>query len=356
MSDTFPDAPRPPAPEHGSGTTLGLIAREANVSIGTVSKVLNGRKGISPATRARVEELMELHGYSRRGAERPHGALIEIVLEVVDTGFSVDLLRGVSAVARENGLSVIVTEHGRDTALDGDWMAGVMQRRPMGLVLVFSDLAPAQKRQLRSRGIPFVVVDPAGSPAADVPSVGSTNWEGGHAAGEHLLGLGHRRIGAISGPPHRLYSRARMSGFRSALEAAGSDVSLVEVEGDFGRAAGHRAGGELLDRAERPTAIFAGNDEQAVGLYEAARERGIRIPDDLSVLGYDDLPFARIVSPALSTVRQPVREMAEAAARMVLRIREGRSEEPTRLDLATALVVRASTAAPAAADAVSSPE
>ena len=347
MSDTFPDATRQPDPDHGSGTTLGLIAREANVSIGTVSKVLNGRKGISPATRARVEELMERHGYSRRGAERPHGALIEIVLEVVDTGFSVDLLRGVSAVAREHALSVIVTEHGRDNALDGDWMAGVMQRRPMGLVLVFSDLAPAQKRQLRSRGIPFVVVDPAGSPAADVPAVGSTNWEGGHAAGEHLLGLGHRRIGAISGPPHRLYSRARMSGFRSALEAAGSGVSLVEVEGDFGRTAGYRAGGELLDDAHRPTAIFAGNDEQALGLYEAARERGIRIPDDLSVLGYDDLPFARIVSPALSTVRQPVREMAEAAARMVLRIREGRSDEPTRLDLATALVVRASTAAPA---------
>ncbi|RII97988.1 LacI family transcriptional regulator, partial [Clavibacter michiganensis subsp. insidiosus] len=127
-------------------------------------------------------------------------------------------------------------------------------------------------------------------------------------------------------------------------EAAGPAVSLVEAEGDFGRVAGHRAGGELLDAAERPTAIFAGNDEQAVGLYEAARERGIRIPDDLSVLGYDDLPFARIVSPALSTVRQPVREMAEAAARMVLRIREGRSDEPTRLDLATALVVRASTA------------
>ncbi|WP_316317392.1 LacI family DNA-binding transcriptional regulator, partial [Clavibacter michiganensis] len=123
----------------------------------------------------------------------------------------------------------------------------------------------------------------------------------------------------------------------------------------FGRTAGHRAGGELLDRAERPSAIFAGNDEQALGLYEAARERGIRIPDDLSVLGYDDLPFARIVSPALSTVRQPVREMAEAAARMVLRIREGRSEEPTRLDLATALVARASTAAPATG-AVSSPE
>jgi LacI family xylobiose transport system transcriptional regulator len=145
-------------------------------------------------------------------------------------------------------------------------------------------------------------------------------------------------------------SRARVDGYRAALETAGlpADPSLV-VAGDFHHDAGYRLGLELLRRPDRPTAVFAGNDLQALGLYEAARELGLRIPEDLSVVGFDDLPVARWVGPPLTTVRQPLTEMAEAAARLVLELgRAPQERAATRVELATSLVVRSSTAAPAA--------
>ena len=158
-----------------------------------------------------------------------------------------------------------------------------------------------------------MVIDPAGDPGQDVPAVGATNWQGGLAATRHLLELGHRRIGVISGPARMMCSRARVDGYRAALETAG-----LAVRPGPGRARATsttrpatRAGLELLRLPDRPTAIFAGNDLQALGLYEAARELGLRIPEDLSVVGFDDLPLARWVGPPLTTVRQPLTEMAE---------------------------------------------
>jgi LacI family xylobiose transport system transcriptional regulator len=231
------------------------------------------------------------------------------------------------------------------------WADQVAARRPHGVVLVLSELDGAQRALLTSRSIPFVVVDPAGDPGPDVPSIGATNWQGGLAATRHLVELGHTRIGAISGPSRMMCSRARIDGYRAALETAGLpvDPSLV-MTGDFHHDAGYRLGLELLRRPDRPTAVFAGNDLQALGLYEAARELGLRIPEDVSVVGFDDLPVARWVGPPLTTVRQPLTEMAEAAARLVLEL--GRAEEEgraaTRVELATSLVVRSSTAAPAA--------
>src|SRR5690606_24496023 len=169
----------------------------------------------------------------------------------------------------------------------------------------------------------------------------------------HLVDLGHRRIAAISGPQRMLCSRARVDGYRAALETAGLPVDLDLLRtGDFHHDAGYRLGKELLSLPDRPTAVFAGNDLQALGLYEAARELGLRIPEDLSVVGFDDLPVARWVGPPLTTVRQPLTEMAEAAARLVLDL--GRADEApaaTRVELATSLVVRSSTASPAPAPA-----
>jgi LacI family xylobiose transport system transcriptional regulator len=143
-------------------------------------------------------------------------------------------------------------------------------------------------------------------------------------------------------------SRARLDGYRAALDTAGLPVDPALVRtGDFHHETGYRAGLELLKLPDRPTAVFAGNDLQALGLYEAARELGLRVPEDLSIVGFDDLPVARWVGPPLTTVRQPLTEMAEAAARLVLDL--GRSERPstaTRVELATSLVVRSSTAPP----------
>jgi LacI family transcriptional regulator len=180
-----------------------------------------------------------------------------------------------------------------------------------------------------------------------VPSVGATNWPGGFTATRHLAGLGHRRIAMIGGPPGRLSARARLDGYRAALEEAGLgfDEALVR-HGDFGHDLAHRHALDLLGLADPPTAVFAGSDHQSLGVYRALRERRLAVPEDVSVVGFDDLPFAEWVTPRLTTVRQPLAEMAALATRMVLRLLDGEELETNRVELATNLVVRESTAPP----------
>jgi LacI family xylobiose transport system transcriptional regulator len=330
--------------------TLAEIAREAGVSAPTVSKVLNGRADVAPATRSRVEDLLRAHGYRRRRAESGRSPLIDLVFHELESAWAMEVIRGVENVARDAGLSVVLSESAGRLTPGRTWADQVAARRPHGVVLVLSGLDESQRALLTSRSIPFVVMDPAGDPGADVPSIGATNWQGGLAATRHLIDLGHTRIGAISGPERMMCSRARVDGYRAALETAGLPVDPALIRtGDFHHETGYRLGRELLRLPERPTAVFAGNDLQALGLYEAARELGLRIPEDLSVVGFDDLPVARWVGPPLTTVRQPLTEMAEAAARLVLELGRG-DEAPvaTRVELATSLVVRASTGAPVA--------
>jgi DNA-binding LacI/PurR family transcriptional regulator len=192
-----------------------------------------------------------------------------------------------------------------------------------------------------------VVVDPTGEPLHDTPSVGATNWSGGLTATRHLLELGHRRIGVIAGPENLLCSRARLDGYRAAMDAAGVEVDPDLIRhGNFFVNEAIQEGLVLLRRSPetRPTAIFALNDQQAVGVYLAARELGLHIPDDLSVVGFDDIPTARWASPPLTTVKQPLVQMAVAAAQLVLRLAAGEHPTETRIELATSLVVRSSTA------------
>jgi len=330
--------------------TLADIASEAGVSLATVSKVLNGRSDVSASTRARVEQLLAGCGYLRRASASGNGTarMVELVFHELESEWAIEIIRGVERVAREAGIGLILTESGDRHSPGHAWIDGVLRRRPIGVILVFSDLGPEEKHKLRSRGINFVVVDPAAEPEADVASIGSANWAGGFAAAQHLLALGHRRIGMISGPEDMLCSVARVDGYRSALERAriGFDPELLRI-GDFHVAGGRRAASVLLDIDDPPTAIFAGSDLQALGVYEAARPRGVRIPEDLSVVGYDDLRIARWVGPPLTTIRQPLTEMAETAARMLIRMSEN-PDTPVnqRFDLATSLVVRESTAPP----------
>ncbi|MFD4943177.1 LacI family DNA-binding transcriptional regulator [Streptomyces sp. NPDC058239] len=333
-------------PPEGSAT-LAEIARAAGVSAPTVSKVLNGRADVAPGTRTRVEELLLQHGYRRRRGSTAQSQLIDLVFHELDSAWAMEVVRGVENVAREEGLSLVLSESAGRLTPGQTWVDGVLARRPVGVILVLSDLTAAQRAQLTSRNIPYAVVDPAGDPGDDVPSVGTTNWQGGLAATRHLTGLGHRRIGVISGPSRMMCSRARVDGYRAALETAGLpfDPELIR-EGEFHHEAGYAASLELLQLPDPPTALFAGNDLQALGIYEAARELGLRIPEDLSVVGFDDLPLTRWIGPPLTTVRQPLIEMAETAARLVLDLGRGGRPATTRVDLATKLVVRSSTAGP----------
>lgn len=163
----------------------------------------------------------------------------------------------------------------------------------------------------------------------------------------HLLKLGHRRIGMIGGPVETLCSRQRVDGYTDALRSTGVPVDPELIRsGDFGVASGHREATVLLGRKDRPTAIFAGSDMQALGVYQAARELGLDIPRDLSVVGYDDLPVAQWVGPTLTTVHQPLRQMAELATRLVLDLARGIQPAALRMDLAVEMRVRQSTSVP----------
>jgi len=324
---------------------LHELAEEAGVSLSTVSKVLNGRSDVAAATRGRVEALLDQHGYQRRMGLPNRNTLIELVFPELETAWAMEIIRGVENVASQNGLSVVLTESGTRHSPAPDWITGVLRRRPVGVVLVFSDLAEDSKAQLRSRAIPFVVVDPAGDPAPDVPSVGSANWSGGLAATRHLIELGHRRIAAITGPEDMMCSLARLDGYRSAMNSAGLPIDeQLLAFGNFQVDGGRDRARVLLAMDDRPTAIFAGSDLQALGVLDAARSLGLHVPGDLSVVGYDDLQLAQWSSPALTTVHQPLTQMAEEAARLVIRMSEEELESIPRMDLATRLVVRESTA------------
>ena len=197
--------------------------------------------------------------------------------------------------------------------------------------------------------VPTVVIDPIGSPQSDIVSVGSTNFSGGITATDHLLELGHRRIAYVGGTPGAACNQARLHGFRGAMETAGARIERGYTRsGNFEYNDGLLEGAALLDLPHPPTAIFAANDEMALGIVEAARTRGLRVPDDLSVVGFDDTEVARVASPQLTTVAQPLRRMGAVALRTALRLGSGEHIDSHHVELATELVVRGSTAAPPA--------
>ncbi|MGW8631725.1 LacI family DNA-binding transcriptional regulator [Streptomyces sp. NPDC055793] len=336
-------------PDARARVTLSMIASEAGVSVSTVSKVLHGRSDISTDTKDRVEAVMEHLGYQRRPTRR-RGAVIDLVLNELDSLWSVEIIRGVDEVLHEAGASMVLSAvHGRSSDTR-EWIDQLAARRSNGAILVVSDLTPQQRKRLAALEVPFVLLDPVGSVDALVPTVGATNWAGAVSATRHLIDLGHTRIAHLAGPRHVLCSRARADGFRATMESAELPVPAGWVpHGEFNDTSGRAETARLLDAAEAageapPTALFAASDLQALGAFEALRERGYAIPDDVGLVGFDDLPVARWTHPPLTTVRQPLQDMASMAAHTLLRIIDGEPADRLRLELPTQLVVRGSTA------------
>lgn len=331
----------------GDRVTIAMVARAAGVSAPTVSKVLNGRDAVGPRTRRRVEDALAATGYRRRGRSEPGRAgLVDFVITELDTAWACELLRGAEHEAYRLGARLVLTVTHDRQAHPREWFRSLASRRTDGVVLVLSSrtrLIAAER--LRSIDAPVVVIDQMGGYDHDVPAIGATNWAGGFAATEHLTGLGHRRIGMITGPDDVPCGLERLDGYRAALGRAGlsPDEDLVR-RGDFYAGGGRRGAAELLDLPDPPTAVFAGSDQQAMGVYDEARARGLRIPADLSVVGFDDVDMCEWVTPRLTTVRQPLAEMAVLAVRDVLERAHAPGEPPPRLELSTRLVVRESTA------------
>ncbi len=333
--------------------TIATIADELGVSTATVSKVLNRRGDVSADTRIRVEASLERHRYRRRTKRQPAATgHLELVFHTLGANWAMEIIQGVEAVTAPAKVAVVLSQLGGEYHPPDDWLDGVLSRQPLGVLLVMCSLPQSQQNQLRRQRIPFVTVD-TDSATGSVPAVGSNNWNGGLVAARHLVELGHRRMAVICGPQNVLCSQARLAGFRSGHEEAGLelDPGLVRY-GNFYLGPGYEHGLELLSLPDPPTAIFAGSDMQAIGVLRAARRLGIEVPGQLSVIGYDNLPLAAWTDPPLTTVDQPLRDMAGAATRILLDLARGIEPASTRIDLATELVVRESTAPPEGGDQV----
>jgi len=333
------------SPRGSSRATLYEVAAQADVSVSTVSKVLNGRTGVSEETRARVEALLQDHRYQQRGTKRPAAPLLDVLCYEVDSPFGSEVLASIEQSARQRRIGMVLSGATEQSTPHPHWVDDVLARQPVGVVLIACKLSAEDRQRLRSRNIPLVTVDPAGTPAPDVPSIGSADWNGGYQATRHLIDLGHTRIGIITGPADMLASTARLSGYRAALESAGlsGEPELIRP-GRFHHADGLEQGKALLSLPERPTAIFASSDLYALGVYEAARSLGLSIPGDLSVVGYDDLRIAQWAGPPLTTVHVPLVAMAEQAVHLVMRLNDEPELAFSRIDIDTSLVVRGSTA------------
>jgi LacI family transcriptional regulator len=275
---------------------------------------------------------------------------VELVFDYGLHAYTAEVIQGVLDAAVELGVTVTVTSGPRNATVPVAespvaWARRLVAAGRQAVVAITGELTTAHLTALERARLPVVVIDPLNPQLARLTSVGATNFAGGMTAGRHLLSSGHRRIAYVGGTPTATCNQARVGGLRAALEAEGLSLPAQYVtSGAFNYAAGLAGGAAVLDLAEPPTAVFAGADEIALGVIEAARVRGMRVPQDLSVVGFDDTQLARMASPPLTTVRQPLSEMGGVALRTALRLAAGETIESHHVELATQLVVRGSTA------------
>jgi LacI family transcriptional regulator len=336
--------------------TLATVAASAGVSVATVSKVVNGQDGVGAATRQRVESLLREQDYIARRPQAARAntatARIELLFTGDLTGHSNEVMQGLLEAAAEIGVAVAISIRPRAPKRSqpdsfGPWARDLAAAGRQAVIAVVDDLTPADVRALNSARLPLVVIDPSDLPHPQAASVGSTNFAGGLAATQHLLSLGHRRIAYLGGRATAACDHARMHGYLAAMQAAAAPIPEGYIRnGDYRYRSGFAAATVLLDLPEPPTAVFAGSDEIAAAVIEAARERGLRIPEDLSIVGFDDTQLALYSSPPLTTVRQPLREIGRVALRTALRLAAGEKLDSHHVELATELIVRRSTAPP----------
>lgn len=318
------------------------VARAAGVSVATVSKVVNGRYGISRATFDKVLTAVNDLGYETSlGARslRSHKTNVLGVLVAEFEPFSTELLKGVSEAIGHTDYELLAYSGGHRGMTVG-WERRSLVRLAGslidGAIIVTPTVVDA------GSGIPVVAVDPHTGPLG-IPSVDSDNLAGAVMATEYLLGLGHRRIALLGGRPDLESARLRERGFRDAMKAVGVpvDESLV-CNGGYRPETAEGPARQLLSRADPPTAVFATNDLSAIRTMEVAHELGLRVPDDLSVIGFDNVPESALSTPPLTTINQPLHDIGATALNLLVGMLENRELDVTHVRLPTSMVERAS--------------
>lgn len=329
--------------------TIREIADEAGVSIATVSRVLNDRADVSIETRELVQRVIRDRGYrSNRSAQKlapSRTGLVGVLVPLVHPAYFSSILSGAAEALYQQDMRLILspTEHLYDREVT--LLERLTHGATDGALIVLPEEEGPDLEHLLGEGYPFVVVDPRTRLSEHVPTVSTAHTAGADQAMSHLLELGHRRIGAITGTPDWVASERRLQGYHAGLAGAGivPDPELI-VAGDWEIGGGMTAAERLLSLPEPPTAIFAFNDNMAVGAIRAARARGLRVPEDLSVIGFDDVELATVVAPTLTTIRQPLAELGRMGVDRLVRLLQGQRFEAMNVELSTRLVVRESTA------------
>lgn len=326
--------------------TIKQVAREAGVSIATVSRVLNRKGPVSEDTRRRILEVAARLRYVPHVAARSlitkETSTIGVILPDIHGDFFSELLRGLDSVSREHGYHLLVSSFHSDEA-ELDTALRETRGRVDGLVLMTPDGAAATPNIGLPDATPVIVLG-VPVPKLDVDSISVDNRPGAFAMARHLVSVGHRRIAFVKGPADNLDARERLRGYREGLQSAGAAWSKdLEIDGDFSEEAGSEAAKKILAQKRRPDAVFAANDAMAIGLLCALSDHGVAVPGEIALAGFDDIPMARYVAPPLSTVRVSITEMGRRAMERLLYAVQAKSRHERRHEtLPTSLVVRRS--------------
>ena len=328
--------------------TIADVAAHAGVSKTTVSRVLNGKDEVDRKTAARVRKVIDELGYvpSARavGLARGRTSTVAMLVPSLTWPWMGAVLQGVVDTVETAGYGLLLFTCNRGDDSMRQFASQVSANSFDGLLVIEPEGTLDYIAQLHARGLPVVLIDDRGHQPV-FPSVATTNRSGGEQAARHLLDVGRRRPAVVTGIERFGCSQERLAGFAETFAAAGLplDSGLV-VEGDFTFEGGRLALVRLLAQGARFDAVFAHNDLSAVGAMQALRESGRRVPEDVSVMGFDDIPLAAHSDPPLTTVHQPMREMGQAAARMLLSHLDGMPLPDQPAVIGTRLVVRGSTA------------
>ena len=333
------------SPSKKRRVTIRDVARASGVSYATVSRVLTGYEFVKETTRNRVMEAAEQLGYvanlSARSLAGGRSRIIGLIVPNLDNGYVGAITQGIDReLARANYDLMLYTSH-RQPGKESFYVGTLANGLTDGLLLV-APLVPATYLEaLREQNFPYVLIDQA-DVSENSNVVEATNWQGAYEATRYLNQLGHTRIAFITGSLAVRSAVDRLRGYKAAL--ADCNIPVTEaliIEGDYQQQTGYEVTKSLLQSVDPPpTAIFASNDLSAFGAMDAAREHGYRIPDDISIIGFDDVPQASFVYPKLTTVRQPLEQMGHVAVKMLLEHIEDQSNTPQRVALATQLVIR----------------
>jgi LacI family transcriptional regulator len=327
--------------------TIAQVAAEAGVSAMTVSNVLNARPGASETTRQRVLDVAERLGYTpptTRGAKRGRTNAVGVLTLDLTGEYSLEVVRGIAEEVADDERELHLTA-AVDAIRERERIALFAKGSVDGLILIAPVLEPETMREIQTDNLPIVLVDPR-QLDVDLPRVVVDNYDGVRAGTQHLLDLGHRRIAYIRGEDDHESTERRYRGYADAMLLAGATPDPAWVaSANFTQPGGYHAATDLLT-TQQPTAIIAGADLIAIGALEAANALGLAVPGDLSIVGFDDLPQAAHTTPALTTVRQPLREMGRAATRALLSLIAGQPLATENIRLPTDLILRDTTAPP----------